>query len=130
MSMKEKYEELMRLVHSNHAWQNFDRKRRASLTFLRMVWITFKGFSDDLITMRSASLTYITLVSIVPTLVFSFAAAHGIGGSSALANWILENVSEFPEGPRIAIENIVNTVQRRLHSHWSDWICCFSFGCC
>ena len=110
MSMKEKYEELMRLVHSNHAWQNFDRKRRASLTFLRMVWITFKGFSDDLITMRSASLTYITLVSIVPTLVFSFAIAKGIGATQKLIDIIREGIAEFPEGAQTGINRIIDIV--------------------
>lgn len=111
MSIKKKSEELLRLVHSNHTWQDFDGKRRASLTFLRMVWITFKGFSDDLITMRSASLTYITLVSIVPTLVFSFAVAKGIGATEKLIKIIQGGISDFPEGAKEGINNIINIVQ-------------------
>ncbi len=111
MSIKKKSDELFRLIHSNHAWQGFDRKRRTLLTFLRMVWITFKGFSDDLITMRAASLTYITLVSIVPTLVFAFAIAKAIGATEKLIELIQKGMTEIPSDITDVVNEIIATVQ-------------------
>lgn len=92
-------------------WKKLDTQKVLVIAFFRMIWITCREFRDDMVTLRAASLTYITLVSIVPTLVFSFALANGIGATNKLIAIIQNNISDFPEGARIAINNIITTVQ-------------------
>ncbi len=94
------------------SWKTVDRRKRVVVAFFRMLWITFKGFREDLVTLRAASLTYITLVSIVPTLAFSFAVSKGIGANETLIIKINEWLVDLPIDIQKTINEIINTVQK------------------
>ncbi|MCK5682805.1 YihY/virulence factor BrkB family protein [bacterium] len=110
ISIKEFYKTLQQLAFGWN-WKKVGTRKKMVVAFFRMLWITFQGFRENLVTLRAASLTYITLVSIIPTLVFSFAVSKGIGATGKLIGIIQTNIADFPEGARIAIGNIISTVQ-------------------
>lgn len=108
--IKELYNTLQSLAFG-WSWKKIDRKKRVGVAFLRMLWITLKGFSEDLVTLRASSLTYITLVSIVPTLAFSFAISKGIGANEILIMKISEWTVDLPSSIQDTIGKIVKIVQ-------------------
>lgn len=95
------------------SWKKVDRKKRAGIAFFRMLWITLKGFSEDLVTLRASSLTYITMVSIIPTIAFSLAIAKGIGVDNTLINMVNEFILEFELQEEIVaqINEVIKIVQ-------------------
>lgn len=61
------------------------------LWFLRVLILTARGFRGDNIKLRAASLTYFTLMSIVPLLAMGFGIAKGFGYDVRLEAMLIEN---------------------------------------
>lgn len=59
--------------------QELSRGKKILVSWWRMGWMIIHGFRADMLNMRAASLTYITLISMVPCLAISFALAKGLG---------------------------------------------------
>jgi membrane protein len=53
--------------------------RRLRHHWLRVVYLSARGFVEDACVFRASALTYITVLSLVPLLAFSFALAKGLG---------------------------------------------------
>ena len=53
--------------------------KRMLFSFVRIVMIVVKGFSQDKCTLQASALTYITLVSLVPILAIMFSFTKGLG---------------------------------------------------
>ncbi len=104
-------------------WKNNFRNKSSAFEFLikqlRMVVLTIKGFMEDRVSMRASSLTYYTLLSIVPIIAMAFGVAKGFGfqtkmegliinsfrGQEEIMNWIINlssNVLEDVQGGLLA----------------------------
>lgn len=65
-------------------WRHFKFK------WLRIFYLAVRGFSQDKCTLSASSLTYYTLMSIVPILAMSFAIARGFGYHESLRVQLLQ----------------------------------------
>jgi membrane protein len=78
-------------------WQvDFSRlswPRRAGFRTLQMIWWLRQAFWENNLMLRAGSLTYSTLLSIVPTLALAFAVLKGLGAHYALEPLILNHVT-------------------------------------
>lgn len=85
--------------------------KRFFLTWVRMCWVVLKGFKTDLLTLRAASLTYVTLISIVPFLAIFFSLVKAFGADK-IDRIIAEPMSALP--PQIAefAGQIIKSVQK------------------
>jgi len=80
---------LLRLGRRVDAWyhahvfaeelERLPRGRRLANHWLRVVYLSARGFYEDTCLIRASALTYITVLSLVPLLAFSFAVAKGLG---------------------------------------------------
>jgi len=68
-----------------------------SLNFLKVIILAFKGYSTDKCPMRASSLTYFSLLSIVPVIAVGFAIAKGFGLENLLENQIQEALAAQKE---------------------------------
>ena len=60
---------------------------------LRILIMSFKGFNEDKVELRSSALTYYSLLSIVPVLAMSFGIAKGFGMEEKLNTLLTEKLS-------------------------------------
>ncbi|MBK7641916.1 MAG: YihY family inner membrane protein [Planctomycetes bacterium] len=76
---------LARVEHWFHAnvfayeLEKLPRGQRLVNHWLRVVYLATRGFFEDQCLFRASALTYITVLSLVPMLAFSFAVAKGMG---------------------------------------------------
>jgi len=68
-----------------------------SLNSLKVIILAFKGYSEDKCPMRASSLTYFSLLSIVPVIAVAFAIAKGFGLENILENQIQEALAAQKE---------------------------------
>jgi len=59
--------------------ERLPRGKRLLNHWLRVVYLAARGFREDACLIRASALTYITVLSLVPMLAFSFAVAKGLG---------------------------------------------------
>lgn len=71
--------------------------------FMRICYLTIQGFIQDKCALRAASLTYYSLMGIVPILALAFAIAKGFGYQEMLENELITRFSE----QKIAIEKLI-----------------------
>jgi membrane protein len=64
---------------------------------LRVLTLVFKGFRDDECSMHAASLTFSSLVAIVPVLALCLSMARGFGDADTAKHWIQGRVSDWTE---------------------------------
>lgn len=88
---------------------------------LRVLIVAVKGYSEDNCAMRAASLTYYSLLSIVPVLGLAFGIAKGFGFETDLKQVLSENLQileqqilEDPEAPSQGISASEETFLDRL----------------
>jgi len=70
---------------------------RYVLTLLRITVLSIRGFARDSCALRASSLTFYTLLSIVPLVALLFAIAHGFGLQENLKEQLLERFHESSE---------------------------------
>jgi membrane protein len=68
--------------------------RRFAFKWLRVAYLSLRGFHRDRCNLSASSLTYYTLMSIVPILALAFAIARGFGYNETLRNELLQHFSE------------------------------------
>ena len=73
----------------------FSGLRAVGIRLLRVVSLVVKGFREDECTLFSSSLTYSTLMAIVPILAISLALARGFGADAQAKEWVLDNVHQW-----------------------------------
>jgi membrane protein len=75
----------------------FSGLRGIGVRLLRVISLVVKGFREDECTLFSSSLTYSTLMAIVPMLAISLALARGFGADAQAKEWVLKNVHEWTD---------------------------------
>ncbi len=75
----------------------FSGLRRLAVRFLRVVSLVLKGFRDDECPLHAASLTFSTLMAIVPVLAISLSLARGFGGADAAREMVVTQVERWTE---------------------------------
>lgn len=78
--------------------------RKLFYTLLRIGALSVKGFIQDQCSLRASSLTYYTMVSIVPLLALAFAIARGFGFQTILRDELLK---QFQQQEAVITEMIV-----------------------
>jgi len=68
--------------------------RRGFYRWLRIISLSIRGFITDRCILRASSLTYYTLMSVVPVLTIFFAIARGFGVQEALRETLLEKFQD------------------------------------
>jgi membrane protein len=78
----------------------------------RVLFIALRGFRRDRCTFHAAALTYISVLSIVPVLAFSFSMAKGLGAFDTLVENVIEPTLDevFPEERGVA--SVAEPVER------------------
>ncbi len=64
---------------------------------VRVITLVFKGFRDDECTMHASSLTFSTLMAIVPVLALTLSMAKGFGDGETSKLWIQDSISNWTE---------------------------------
>ena len=90
------------------------------LRWLRSLVLTVRGMSEHQLPLRASALTFITVLSMVPTLAFAFAVAKGLGLYDRLVNETLRPAMDDAFGPvdedgtgvREAIEQVIEIVDQ------------------
>ena len=73
--------------------------RRWLYKLARIVFLTGKGVDDNKLLMRAGSLTFITVLSIVPLLAFAFSIAKGLGAYETLQADVIQPFLDDTLGP-------------------------------
>jgi membrane protein len=78
--------------------------RRFLIHLLRVSALTFRGLSEDRCQLRASSLTYYSLLSIVPVLAMAFGIAKGFGFENSLQKTLMERLAGQEEVAQRIIE--------------------------
>ena len=81
------------------------RMKAAGVKAVRVVFMVFRGFRKDECPLFASSLTFSTIMAIVPILAFSLAMARGLGGAETAKNKIRSGISEWTQ--RFGQESVV-----------------------
>ena len=57
----------------------------------RIIILSFRGFTEDKVTIRASALTFYTLLSVVPIVAMAFGVAKGFGFESKMEEFIISN---------------------------------------
>ncbi len=90
------------------------RIKAFSIRFLRILLLAFKGISEGRTYLRASSLTFYSLLSVVPLLALLFGVAQGFGLSRYLEKQLLEHLHGQEEVIRMIIEfshNLLETTR-------------------
>lgn len=79
-------------------------------TFLRVVYIVFQGLKRNRLTLQAASLTFITLMSLVPFLAFIFSLTKGIKVEDSFRKAMAEHLLAMPDQVRYFIGQLFELV--------------------
>jgi membrane protein len=106
----------LREFYRDRLWQvrldTLPRHRAAALRLLRILQLTLRGFREDNCPMRASSLTFYSLLSVVPTAAMAFGIAKGFGFEKLLEAQLLEH---FP-GQEAVVAQIVNFARAMLEN--------------
>jgi membrane protein len=81
----------------SHDLTSKSRRRIFLIRQLRIYILAFKGFFEDRATVKAASLTYFTMLSIVPIFAIAFAVARNFGFEGVLHRFINNNMQDQQE---------------------------------
>ena len=85
---------------------------RLIVRFVRVGQLVIRGFREDDLTVHAASLTFATLVSLVPLLMIGFAMLKGFGGGEEASARMSELISGMPVQFRDFVQQMVDIVLR------------------
>jgi membrane protein len=89
--------------------ESLSKARRCGLKFLRVVMLVLKGFKEDKCPIHASSLTFTTVMAMVPLLVILFAIAKGFGFEQ-VSGMLLEKTADMPAAFQDAVKTILSTV--------------------
>lgn len=75
----------------NMRLENFPKHIAMSLKYLRVILVSLRHFNEDKIQLRASSLTYYSLLALVPILAMGFGIAKGFGFDMDLEQRLLDN---------------------------------------
>jgi len=76
---------------------SLSRLKRLGIKFVRVMFLVFKGFQDNECPLHAASLTYISLMAIVPILALALAILRGLGAGEWAEQRIIQSVVAMPD---------------------------------
>lgn len=81
--------------------------------FIRVINLLLRGYFDDDLTIHAASLTFVTLTSLVPVLavVFALARGFGIGADQITAFQQMDWLQNMPEQFQQSVDQIIHLVE-------------------
>ena len=85
---------------------------RLLVRFVRVGQLVIRGFREDDLTVHASSLTFATLVSLVPLLMIGFAMLKGFGGGEEASARMSELISGMPVQFRDFVQQMVDIVLR------------------
>jgi membrane protein len=88
---------------------SFPKARRAGLKLLRVIMLVLKGFKEDKCPIHASSLTFTTVMAMVPLLVILFAIAKGFGFEQ-VSGMLLAKTADMPAAFQDAVKTILTTV--------------------
>ena len=116
MTLLRNHLEHLREFYRDRLWQmrldDLPRHRAAVLRLLRILQLSFRGFREDNCPMRASSLTFYSLLSVVPTAAMAFGIAKGFGFEKLLEDQLLEH---FP-GQEAVVVQIVDFARAMLEN--------------
>jgi membrane protein len=77
--------------------ENYPKGIATLLTYLRVVLVSVRRFDEDRVQLRASSLTYYSLLAIVPILAMGFGIAKGFGYDKDLEQKLIENFQGHEE---------------------------------
>ncbi len=98
--------------------KDISRMRSFFITLLRTVLLAIRGFREDNCMLRASSLTFYTLLSIVPVVAMAFGMAKGFGFESLLEKQLFER---FP-GHEQVVTQVLNFAQVLLDNTKGEMI--------
>lgn len=85
---------------------------RLLVRFVRVGQLVIRGFREDDLATHAASLTFATLVSLVPLLTIGFAVLKGFGGGEDASARLAESIAGMPVQFRDFVQQMVDIVLR------------------
>ena len=76
---------------------SLSRLKRLGINFVRVVFLVLKGFQDNECPLHASSLTYISLMAIVPILALALAILRGLGAGEWAEQHIIQSVVAMPD---------------------------------
>ena len=89
--------------------ESLSKARRCGLKFLRVCSLVFKGFKEDKCPIHASSLTFTTVMAMVPLLVILFAIAKGFGFEQ-ISGILMQKTADMPAAFQDAVKTILATV--------------------
>jgi len=94
--MKKKIRRIQDFIN-NELWsvdiENASKPKRMLINFMRIVSLGIQGFKEDKLSVRASSLTYFSLLSVVPVLALAFGIAKGFGLEKMLEKELVKSMS-------------------------------------
>ncbi len=111
--IKQKIRESNRFVKED-LWRvslkELPRKKSFFLKQIRIIVLSVRGFTEDRIMLRASSLTFFSLLSIVPTLALAFGIAKGFGFENVLER----EISRILEGHESLLDQVITFANAML----------------
>lgn len=90
---------------------SLSRLKRLGINFVRVVFLVFKGFQDNECPLHAASLTYNSLMSIVPILALALALLRGLGAGEWAEQRIVQAIAAMPDQFQDFVVNLFTYVK-------------------
>lgn len=90
---------------------SLSRVRRLGINFVRIIYLVFKGFQKDECPLHAASLTYSSLMAIVPILALALAVLRGLGAGEWAEERLIQSVAAMPDQFRDFVINLFTYVR-------------------
>ena len=90
---------------------SLSRLKRLGINFVRVVFLVLKGFQDNECPLHAASLTYSSLMSIVPILALALAILRGLGAGEWAEQRVIQAIVVMPDQFQDFVVNLFTYVK-------------------
>jgi membrane protein len=90
---------------------SLSRLKRLGINFVRIVFLVFKGFQDNECPLHASSLTYNSLMAIVPLLALALAVLRGLGAGDWAEQRIVQSIVTMPDQFQAFVVNLFTYVK-------------------
>src|SRR5450759_4147432 len=90
---------------------SLSRLKRLGINFVRVVFLVFKGFRENDCPLHAASLTYSSLMAIVPILALALALLRGLGAGDWAEQRIIQSIVVMPDQFQDFVVNLLTSVK-------------------
>lgn len=90
---------------------SLSRLKRLGISFFRIVFLVLKGFQDNECPLHASSLTYSSLMSIVPILALALAILRGLGAGDWAEQHIIQSIVSMPNQFQEFVANLFTYVK-------------------